>query len=43
LINYFTVTPAVSIYLTDVDVVVKLLIWIKILHFKSFRVSKQYI
>jgi len=43
LINYFTITPAVSIRLTDVDVAVKLLTWIKMLPFKSFRVSKCYV
>jgi len=43
LINYFTVTPDVNIHLTDVDVAVKLLIWIKMLPFKSSRVSERYV
>jgi len=41
LINYYTVTPAVSLRLTDVDVAVKLLTWIKMLPFKSSSVSKR--
>jgi len=43
LINYFTVTPAVSIHLTNVDVAVKLLTWIKMMPFKNSRVSKRYV
>jgi len=43
LINYFTVTSVVSIRLTDADVTVELLTWIKMLHFKSSRVSKRYV
>jgi len=41
LINYFTDTPVVSVRLSDVDVAVKLLIWIKLLPCKSSRVSKR--
>jgi len=39
LINYFTVTRAANIRLTDADVVVKLLTWIKMLQFKSIMVD----
>jgi len=39
LINYFTVTPAAGIRLTDANVAVKLLTLIKMLHFKTSRVS----
>jgi len=43
LINYFTVTPDVSLLLTDADVAIKLLIWIKTVSFRSSRVSKRYV
>jgi len=37
LINNFTVIPVVRLRLTDVDVGVKLLTWIKTMYFKGFR------
>jgi len=43
LINYFTVTHAVGIRLTNANIAVKLLTWIKMMLFKSCRVSKSYV
>jgi hypothetical protein len=41
LINYFTVTPLVSLRLTNADVADKLLTLIKTMRFKGSKVSKR--